>query len=54
MNENGVNVRVVEQEGRTVKSLLQRSDIQRKMNCEDVDCPVCLTGNDGKCCTESV
>ena len=24
------------------------------MKCEDVDCPVCLTGNGGKCCTESV
>ena len=37
-----------------MKTLLQRSDVQRKMNCEDVDCPICLTKNCGNCCKESV
>ena len=37
-----------------MKTLLQRSDVQRKMNCEDVDCPICLTKNRGNCCKESV
>ena len=54
MKENGMNVRVVEQGGRSLKSLLQRSDIQRRMVCEAQDCPVCLTKGNGNCCQEGV
>ena len=54
MKGNNMNVKVVEKGGRTFKSILQRSAVQKKMRCEDPDCPVCLTEECGNCCRESI
>ena len=54
MSENGMKVKVVEQGGRTIRSLLQKSDIHPKTACEMVDCPICLTKPSGMCSKESV
>ena len=54
MKENGMRVKVVEQGGRTIKSLLQKSNVHPKMTCEMEDCPICLTKPSGMCCQESV
>ena len=49
-----MKVRVVEKGGRTVKSILQKSDINPRMRCMKSDCYVCLTKESGKCWRESV
>ena len=54
MHEEGMKVRVVEKGGRTVKSILQKSDINPRMRCLKSDCYVCLTKESGKCWRESV
>ena len=38
-----MNIRIVEKTGRTVKSLVQRSDPSKKGSCWDPECVVCKT-----------
>ena len=54
MKEAGFKVKVVEKAGRSVKSILQRSDVSPSLMCLDVDCPICLTAGKGKCEVEGV
>ena len=49
MHESGLKVRVVEKAGRSIKSLLQRSDVSSSAVCLDDQCPICLTSGKGKC-----
>ena len=50
----GFDVKVVEQGGRSIKSILQRSDIDPCLSCGAVDCPVCETKAGGNCQVEGV
>ena len=43
MDESGFKVCVVENRGRQLKSILQRSDVEPQQCCLDGECPVCLT-----------
>ena len=54
MADNKFNVKVVEKSGRTVKSVLQKSDVCPSLNCWDDDCPICDTRGSGSCCVEGV
>ena len=54
VNEAGFSVRVVEKEGRSLKSVLQRSDVSPPSACLDGDCPLCLTEGRGRCEVEGV
>ena len=54
MVDKGFNIRVVEQGGQTVKSILQRSDVSPCLFCGDEDCSVCKTEAKGNCQVESV
>ena len=51
---NNFNVKVVESGGRTLRSLLQRSDISPCLTCWDSECPVLKTQGRGMCCEEGV
>ena len=48
------NVKVVEHGGRSVKSILQRSDVSPCLFCGDAGCPICETEAKGNCQDESV
>ena len=54
VSDNHFNVKVVERSGRTLTSMLQRSDILPSLTCWDHTCPVCGTEGRGKCCDEGV
>ena len=54
VKEAGFNVKVVEKGGRSMRSLLQRSDVSPPAVCLDADCPICLTDGRGKCEVEGV
>ena len=54
VDDSGFKVRVVERGGRSLKSMLQRSDVEPIMKCFDDDCPICLTAPKGMCQVESV
>ena len=53
MVEEGFRVRVVERGGRSVKQILQKSDIRRSKCCGMEKCCVCASGSSG-CSVESV
>ena len=42
-------IKVVEQSGKTLKRMLQRSDPFKKKNCRNINCLVCSTGEKGSC-----
>ena len=52
-NESAFKIRVVERGGRTLKSMLQKSDIIPNKKCWDNNCPVCTTEEKGLCCHEN-
>ena len=54
MAENNFSVKVVEKGGRSIKSMLQRSDISPVLVCWDEGCPLCLTQGKGACSVEGV
>ena len=54
MDDAGFNVRVVEKGGRSMRSVLQRSDVSPPQTCVYGDCPICLTEGKGKCEVEGV
>ena len=49
IKETGFKVRVVEQSGTTLKSMLQKSDPFKAKRCAKVDCLVCRTDGKGSC-----
>ena len=50
-----IKVKVVERSGKTLKSMLQKSDPSDKLGCEDKErCMVCGTGGKGACRRENV
>ena len=49
----GLRVKVVEKGGKSLKSLLQRSDISPQMSCGYEDCVICKTKEDGRCGKEN-
>ena len=49
-----MNIRVVERGGRTVKSLLQKSDVQPLLKCWKEDCKICCSDPKGNCWKEGV
>ena len=54
MLENNFKVKVVEKGGRSLRSILQRSDVSPCLTCWDSECLVCKTRGKGKCCEEGV
>ena len=54
MKTSGMKVRVVERGGRTVKTLLQKSDVQPVLKCWKDDCQVCRSDPKGNCWKEGV
>ena len=50
----GFNVKVVEHGGKSLKSILQRSDVAPCLLCSDDTCPLCKTEAKGSCQAESV
>ena len=54
MDKLGMKVKVVEKAGRSLKSLLQRSDVDPSPRCRFDDCVVCKTEAKGQCCMENV
>ena len=54
MNKLGMKVKVVEKGGRSLKSLLQRSDVEPSPDCKNDDCVVCRTEAKGLCSMENV
>ena len=54
VRSSGFKVKVVEQGGRPVRSLLQRSDVDPVLNCGLPECVVCGTKASGKCQCEGV
>ena len=54
LDDAGFNVRVVEKGGRSMRSVLQRSDVSPPQTCLYGDCPICLTEGKGKCEVEGV
>ena len=51
IKDAGFKVKVVEQSGATIKSVLQRSDPFREKTCSKVDCLVCRNRGKGSCRT---
>ena len=49
INRQGIKIRVVEKAGRSVKSILQRSDSFKKRRCGRESCFVCNTEGKGSC-----
>ena len=49
-----ISVKIVERSGRSIKSILQRSDTAGRKDCSDEKCVICLTKGEGKCRKESV
>ena len=54
MDKLGMKVKVVEKGGRSIKSLLQRSDVEPSQSCKFHDCVVCRTEAKGQCSMENV
>ena len=54
MDKLGMKVKVVEKGGRSIKSLLQRSDVEPNPRCKFTECVVCRTEAKGQCCLENV
>ena len=54
VNRHGLRIRVVEKAGRSVKSMVQRSDPFQKERCGRESCLVCTTGGKGSCGKEGV
>ena len=50
----GFKIKVIEKGGRTVRSLLQKSDVSSSLTCTDIACPVCSTTGKGGCQVEGV
>ena len=50
----GFKVKVVEKGGRTVRSLLQKSDVSSSVTCSESGCPICSTTGKGGCQVEGV
>ena len=44
-----LKIKVVERRGRTVKSMLQKSDPFKKLECSETDCVICREGMDIDC-----
>ena len=42
-NSTQFKIKVVEKGGKTIKSMLQKSDVIPNKKCWDEDCPICLT-----------
>ena len=53
-NKSELKIKVVERGGRTMKGLLQKSDIVPNKKCWNEQCPVCLTEEKGSCCKENL
>ena len=49
----GLKIKVVEKGGKSVKSILQRSDVAPQLNCGDETCVLCKTKEDGRCGKEN-
>ena len=49
-----ISVKIVEQSGRSIKSILQRSDPAGRKECGDEKCVICGTKGEGRCRKESV
>ena len=47
MKRCGFRINVVERSGRSVMSMLQRSDVDPQIHCFDRNCPVCVTEGKG-------
>ena len=52
-NSSGFQLRIVEKGGRTLKSMLMKSDVKPNKRCWDQECPICMTGEQGKCNKEN-
>ena len=52
-DKSGLKIKVCEKGGRTIRSLLQRSDVLPQMSCGDTECVVCNTKEEGKCRKEN-
>ena len=53
-DKSGMKIKVVEKGGRTVKQILQKSDIDPVEGCRRDDCMICSTKGGGNCEKESV
>ena len=49
VNSSNLKIGVVERPGTKIKRLLQRNDTSKSGECEDANCFVCSTKNDGSC-----
>ena len=54
VDRSGLRIRVVEKAGRSIKSMLQRSDPFKAAVCDREACLVCQTGGRGSCSKEGV
>ena len=54
VKESGLKVRVVEKGGRSLQSLLQKSDVGNNIMCGGPECVLCRTGGKGPCNREGV
>ena len=54
LKQEGWKIRVEEVAGRSLRGILQRSDVGPGHQCHVDDCPVCSTSGSGKCSVESV
>ena len=52
-DKGGVSLRVVERGGRTLKSMLQKSEVE-KLVCEDSECVICQNEDKGLCSKENI
>ena len=52
-NRSKISIKVVERGGKTLRSLLQKSEIE-KVKCQDNDCAICETEDKGLCSKENV
>lgn len=54
IDRRGLKIRVVEKAGRSIKSMMQKSDPFRREKCDRQSCLVCSTGGKGACDKEGV
>ena len=52
-NRSKISIKVVERGGKTLRSLLQKSEIE-KVKCQDNECVICETEDKGLCSKENV
>ena len=45
----GLKIKVIEKGGRSIKSMLQKSDIEPQKSCGDINCVICKTKETGLC-----